>query len=492
MEIPKPQPNDIPSRKDHMADFAYQAGIRNKNRPLKDKLLGRKKLASTDIAHEWANMMNNRFDQLVVEGLYDQAMAFVQKDFRNRLSKEKIERLEAFIAKSPEMRQAFDEGNFAPYFIKMTRGRADNPTSLRLFAQNACLNGYTTETVDTFYEEPTIRAVLRDELIRLAARHTSADKRNRFLDEYVRNRVISSEEMAIIESAVPKQIKIDHVTRALFPDIAVKRLQPHEHDIEELAESVRDFKGSTFRSLADIPSIRQHSARGTEIPTDLQSKLLAIYDENYSEEKGYSPEFRQTIFDNMRRAFGNDQARFYIAEKDSEVLTFLCFEDEPSDNPGSRPHKHLGFFNVDPDLQGSSIGSIFFSDIIKREGRDAVISATADPNLPISSYYIEKQDFVASGFKDLADKLLLSIERDTDIVRQLKSKRLESLSEAEIASLIDDGSLAMKTVDASSPLTFPEGDGWLLTRVIDDAEGGSATAVFEKRPIHDAATTIVA
>jgi predicted GNAT family N-acyltransferase len=271
----------------------------------------------------------------------------------------------------------------------------------------------------------------------------------------------------------------------------------HFGQVEKIKTDIELFK-SAFRTLYEEGIITDFSEvagveLGVKSPEDLSEEdrdaMRAMYDSNYGESSGYSPEFRETIFHGLDEAFTKKEgARFYVLKKEGKLIGYNRFEDLPDTEDG-RHRKYVGSFNVSPEYRGSKLGDKMFDDCLAQEtGNETIVEAYADPTLPITSHYLETNGFVATGIEDVGGRPLLRIVRDPELNAKLSTK-LDSFSEAIAEELAKNGSpkdtVFAKTTTLSELSGIVTGrfeDGWVLTRVIRTPTGsGSVTAVFEKK-----------
>src|SRR3990167_85111 len=239
-----------------------------------------------------------------------------------------------------------------------------------------------------------------------------------------------------------------------------------------------------LRSLSEIKGVEPVSFVGPEVPESLRTEMRALYDKNYPIKKGYSQAFRAALFQGLEEAFRNPGSRFHIVTKDGKLLAYLRF-DEIGKTEDGRKKIHFGAFNVDTALQGSRIGETFLEELLKRESQTMVIEASADHMVPVSSHYIEKNGFTASGIEPLADRPLLTIRLDTEQSKRLLSKRFDGFTRERIKELAEKGEspreyLSFQKFSSPSELKFPTGN-WLMTRYFQEKDG-SVYAVFEQAP----------
>ena len=276
-------------------------------------------------------------------------------------------------------------------------------------------------------------------------------------------------------------------------------LDEHFKEFEKIKADIELWKGG-FRTLYEEGIIKNFSdIVGTEFgaksPEELteedKNAMRTMYDENYPESAGYSDEFRETLFRGLEEAFAKkDGTRFYVLKKDGKLIGYNRFEDLPETEGDARPRKYVGSFNVAPEYRGSKLGDKMFDDCLAQETRDgSIITAYADPTLPISAHYLETNGFVATGIENIGGRPLLRIISDPDMNAKLSTKR-PSFNDEVDTGVADQGSpreyvsvrktgLGDMPAIASSMLE----KGWLLTRLQKDTgndDRSAVIAVFEK------------
>jgi hypothetical protein len=273
------------------------------------------------------------------------------------------------------------------------------------------------------------------------------------------------------------------------PGALLSKIESIKTDTELFRTAFKTLAQEGFiKELADAKRLEFSTLAGTEIPAETKEAMLALYDENYPEAKGYSPAFRELIFHGLAEAFDKEGVRFYTLKKDGKLIGFNRFEDLAPTEDG-RKRKYVGSFNVVPELQGSRIGDVMFGDCLRKEtDENTVIEAYADAALPVSSYYLEKSGFVATRVEDLAGRPFLAIRLDQKANRDLLTKqRPPSLETAE--AVAQGGSprpdiAVIRTTFTDMPAIASDklGKNWLTHLLIQDKTQGTVLAVFEQKP----------
>lgn len=274
-----------------------------------------------------------------------------------------------------------------------------------------------------------------------------------------------------------------------------------EKDVFSALDAIRadiELFKSTFQTLyeegvisdfSEVAGIEFGSRNPEELSEEDKEAMRKMYDENYPESAGYSPEFRATIFRSLEDAFAKKSgARFYILKKDGKLIGYNRFEDLPDTKDG-RKRKYVGSFNVAPRYRGSKLGDKMFDDCISNEtGDGAIIEAYADPALPISAHYLNENGFVGTEMEMVADRPILKIVRDELRNKQLATKQ-PTFTDTVAKEINRDGSpRAYITTERTQLSDMPQiassmlKKGWLLTRIPRDTDGNhdAVIAVFEK------------
>lgn len=259
-------------------------------------------------------------------------------------------------------------------------------------------------------------------------------------------------------------------------------------DIEITKNVIRTLReNKELQSLAELKGFEQSVLAGPDIPEgedSIRAHMRTLYDKNYPLEK-YSKAFRIALFQGLEEAFKNPESCFHFVTRGNKLIAYLRFDDIGTTKDG-RKKVHFGSFNVDRELQGSKIGETFLDERLEQESQDTVFEASADYLVPVSSHYIEKNGFTASGIEPLADRLLLTIRLDTEHNKRLLSKRFKGFTKERTKELAEKNEnlgreyLVFKKFSSPKELQFPKG-GWLMTHYFHEKDG-SVYAVFEQDP----------
>lgn len=260
-------------------------------------------------------------------------------------------------------------------------------------------------------------------------------------------------------------------------------------------------ESGSAEDLAEMMKSEIASLPGTELGTEEQDALLAIYDRNYPESDRYPAEFRRKIFDGLREAFGNSDSRFYILRREGKVLGFRRFEKQGISKDG-KTIKYAGSFNIDTDYRDAKIGDVFYQVTLEREGKDSIIEAMVDPEVPVSSFYVERYGFVIDGVAEISGKPFLRMRRDVETNASFVTRGADF---DEIISDIPDradeingrlSSVFVQTVRRAELYTLVRDmteRGFTLTRLPYDTGGrdsGAVIAIFENPSLRKQTTNV--
>lgn len=237
-------------------------------------------------------------------------------------------------------------------------------------------------------------------------------------------------------------------------------------------------ENGVLKSLSEAEKFQLEMFRGGEITPALQKQMLDLYDKNYPLGKKHSKAFREKLFAGLKEAFENPSTTFHTVTRDGQLDAYLRF-DEEEQTPDGQKQIYFGSFNVGP--KGARVGETFLDECLKQESPDTIINASADPTLPISSHYIERNDFVGTGIEKLADKPLIKIKRDSRLNERLITKKATSLAnDPAIRERVKHGEIIhTKCSSGDMPDFSPLEKGFVLTRFLISKDG-TITCIFEK------------
>lgn len=310
------------------------------------------------------------------------------------------------------------------------------------------------------------------------AEKLDADKREQSIRD-IKNQ-LTQRAKSVLEKIATSVQQTKHLTKN---DLATLEAELSQSQADTLLY-LNTFKvlkeNGVIQSLSEAEKFQPEMLRGGEITPALQQQMLDLYDKNYPLGKKYSKQFRAKILANLKEAFNNPNSVFHIVTRDGQLDAYLRFDRQGTDATG-REQIYFGSFNVGP--KGARVGETFLDECLKQESSDAVISASADPTLPISSHYIEKNGFVATSVEMLADKPLLKIKRDASLNERLITKGTVSLvNDPAIRERVKSGEVVhTRGQSGEMPDFSPLEQGFILTRFIISKDG-TTTCIFENLP----------
>lgn len=460
------------ARAENDAAYQYQADLRNGNRDKIEKILRKNKLRGVDLAHENALAFNNRFDQIVHEKGVTEAQSFVSH--RKKMpTHELLERQEQILQSNEVLKEAFQTGDFIDYFKTEITPILSNPVSLRLLASRFCTAGMTSVTVDQFYAQQGLREFIEDGVMQELSKLGSLDAQ-KLVSSYIANKIFPEQTGRTLLEKLSAHSPTHNATD----------YQPIDDDA--LFKKATSYHGYTKVSLSEtLPNVERRVFSGNEVPEALRTQLLKIYENSYSEERGYGAEFQSALLTSMSEALSSATGKFHLLFRDEKLLGFMYMgKSEPSTIGNLQVmKKHLGMFNVIPDFIGAKIGILFLKEVILEESDGSIIEASAEPGNPICTYYIEEAGFVGTKEKTLGGRKLLEIILFPELNKTLGSKKrkdLRGLTLHELVTKVREEELTINTASDVAHLDFsPLNNGFVLARIKPNEDGG-VIGIFEK------------
>lgn len=123
-----------------------------------------------------------------------------------------------------------------------------------------------------------------------------------------------------------------------------------------------------------------------------------------------------------------NRTRLHLLRRNESILAFVRFDERPDLGTNAL---YAGSFNVDPAARGSSIGSAFFHETLKTEGKDHDIRAHVFVDDRVGTSYVEEFGFVITGVErdqatDGSTTDWFTIRRDESLNRRLATKAVEA------------------------------------------------------------------
>lgn len=196
---------------------------------------------------------------------------------------------------------------------------------------------------------------------------------------------------------------IDQITQATLAnhpvDEAIHSLERANPDMLLLAAVTKtSIKGREKETtLAELKDVSLHSYRINELPLrDREHKLQEykqILEENWASRGAAA--FMQALH-GLEEGFEQPATRFFELRIKDQLVAFLRFDERPDLGDGAL---YAGSFNTVPTLKGSALGSLFFHEVLRSEGRDCEIFAHVLATDPVASVYVEEFDFSIVGLE---------------------------------------------------------------------------------------------
>jgi hypothetical protein len=173
-----------------------------------------------------------------------------------------------------------------------------------------------------------------------------------------------------------------------------------------------------------------------ELSQDDIDRMIGIYENNYKNQ----PKLQSVLLDNFKKTLKSDDynTEFYLVKHGEELAGFFLMKYDIE-----KDEQHLMSFNIDPRYAGKGLGSSGLRDQLNGLARFHRVSAETKAQNGLSSYYIEKFKFVATGSFELGDQKCFSIYRnDSQDVFKSKKIPLKHFINAAVfneISQLDDG-----------------------------------------------------
>jgi hypothetical protein len=276
-----------------------------------------------------------------------------------------------------------------------------------------------------------------------------------------------------------KNTKEDNIKEKLL-----RKLDRYQEDLMLTASVYKTLKKESGRDIRieDIKDIQLQTKNATEIKDEELQQMLDIYGKNYDNR----PEFKNQlleIFKNKIKENRQDTV-LYVIKKGNQIIAFNRFDRNPDET------KYFGSFNVDPNMQDSSIGTALFEESLRIESGDSKpIKATCDAFSTATIMYIEKGGFVVTDIipepgNETGEKIF-QIEK-SDVIES----KYKEIPQKEIIRMQEDeeqkeNSIILKLGKNPKEISNAVEDlinnkKYLLTRYFCDKERTNVYCVLEK------------
>lgn len=273
-------------------------------------------------------------------------------------------------------------------------------------------------------------------------------------------------------------------------DILAK-LENYESDLVLTASVYKSLKQSGAKiELEDFKGVTFEGKTANEISRDNELKqMLKIYGDNYGDKYGYGNDLKNKLVNNLKQKIENEGSsiKIYLCKKGDKIIVFNAFEDCGNG-------KKRGFaYNAIESMSGSSVGKCFLKTSLEMAMADGeTIEAECDPRSPMSSYYIEKADFIGTGATDDYQKtgepalnIEISVANKKYKYRDFERYKAEDIiAEQKNQSNDEDGMVLMfPKFSKESPQLLEEtikltNQSYIMTRYV--ISGENAYCAFEK------------
>ncbi len=189
-------------------------------------------------------------------------------------------------------------------------------------------------------------------------------------------------------------------------------------------------KGSKHTEFRDWSGVRIESLDPQKISPLERKRLFErcedVLRSNWAD-KGI--EASATALHGLEDGFAKKKAptRFHLLRRNDEVIAFVRFDERPDMGDNVR---YAGSFNVDPAARMSAIGSAFFHEVLKEEGKNRDIRAHVLIDDRVAANYVEEFGFVITGVErdsspDGSTTDWFTIRRDEALNERLFAKSSE-------------------------------------------------------------------
>lgn len=249
-------------------------------------------------------------------------------------------------------------------------------------------------------------------------------------------------------------------------------------------------EGSDIRP-EDLEGVTFEIKNGKEIFQDKETfnEMCRIYINNYADKPKLAKSLAEG-FEEQLKSRGN-KTRIYIYKKDGHVMAFNRFDDKFDEQEDA---KYFGSFNVQSELQDSSLGSALFQKSLEEETKERKpIKAVCFSFSSATVMYIEKGGFIANQFERLSEdpsSPVIHIEKNENFSPKYSGKtqdeiiseyqeNLDKNTENDSASIVQIPISDKNQIDSTME-EFLNNKKYLLTRYFCDSQRNNVYAVFEK------------
>jgi N-acetylglutamate synthase-like GNAT family acetyltransferase len=156
--------------------------------------------------------------------------------------------------------------------------------------------------------------------------------------------------------------------------------------------------------LTDFLDYSLEVVSGSQISEATKKSMIDIFARNRADRPDvlvkFGPEFEKALTDS--------QNRFYLLRHKDQILGFFRLDQQENGE------LYLGSLNIDPNLQGSSLGDEILQQTFPEAAGSNIVHAEADPRIKITQSYIGKYGFVARGIKHKGDMVYFDMVWDKE------------------------------------------------------------------------------
>ncbi|PJE75713.1 hypothetical protein COV04_03315 [Candidatus Uhrbacteria bacterium CG10_big_fil_rev_8_21_14_0_10_48_11] len=145
--------------------------------------------------------------------------------------------------------------------------------------------------------------------------------------------------------------------------------------------------------LEDIEGLVLESCKSSELHDEDKLTMREIFLEHRKKSR---PEVRELALQEFVGEQGREDNVFYLLRKEEKVLSFVFMR------PISADRVYMGGFNTNPELAGSAIGGVMFSELLERfSNKGVTVEIKVNPKLiPMFRHYLDDFQFVIESTDD--------------------------------------------------------------------------------------------
>jgi len=244
-------------------------------------------------------------------------------------------------------------------------------------------------------------------------------------------------------------------------------------DVELFKITVQNTKKNDRNILEKMKDAKIITLTGNEILYDKQIllQLQKIIEENNSNK---TIEFKNALWQEFTEHLKQQNSKVHLITYKEQVISFLIVQTNGLS-------MHVSGFNADPQFQEIAPGSFMLNNIIEEYARRGY-TLKAEADLSKSNVYINKRNFVATGWEEFAGKKYLLLERNDKI--QYSSKLI---NRKEIREALPQGKSGANwkifTTDKQDNFPPQLNAGWVITKILLDQKKNMVHYILEEEKV---------